>query len=69
MLGAGAETVLALGSYLHCSPGFWLGKGIQVVLTVYIDFHSHNHHKPQEIIIYLHLYQWNLVHRDEMAVV
>lgn len=64
MLGAGAKRVFGLGSYLRGSPGFCLSIGIQVVPTVYHDFHSRNHHKPQEIIIYLHLYQWNLVHRE-----
>lgn len=61
MLGAGAKRVFGLGSYLHCSPGFWFSIGVP---TVCHDSCSHNHNKPQEIIIYLRLYLWNLVHRE-----
>lgn len=49
------------GSYLHCSPGFWFSIGVP---TVYRGSCSHNHNKSQEIIIYLHLYLWNLVRRE-----
>lgn len=52
------------GVLLRCSPGLWLSIGIQVVLAVYSDFHSHNHRETQGIIFYLHLHRGNLGHRE-----